>query len=98
MADDKLPGTAKTASQPVVATPAATIRGLPAGALFVFVADASSKTISVVRYVFDPSTERLSANLTIQVQNPTLWAAAPAADARSGSHWARTGPTCTSAT
>jgi len=63
--------TAKTASQPVIATPAATIRGLPAGAQFVFVADASSKTINVVRYVFDPSTERLSANLTIQVQNPT---------------------------
>ena len=63
--------TAKTASQPVIATPAATIKGLPAGAQFVFVADASSKTITVVRYVFDPSTERLSANLTITVQNPT---------------------------
>jgi hypothetical protein len=63
--------TAKTASQPVIATPAATIKGLPAGAQFVFVADASSKTINVVRYVFDPSTERLSSNLTIQVQNPT---------------------------
>ncbi|HEY2236886.1 MAG TPA: IPT/TIG domain-containing protein [Candidatus Angelobacter sp.] len=63
--------TAKTASEPVVATPAATIRGLPAGAQFIFVADASSKTVNVVRYVFDPSTERLSANLTIQVQNAT---------------------------
>jgi hypothetical protein len=63
--------TAKTAGQPVIATPAGTIKGLPAGALFVFVPDASSKSINVVRYVFDPSTERLSANLTIQVQNPT---------------------------
>ncbi|HEY2912455.1 MAG TPA: IPT/TIG domain-containing protein [Candidatus Angelobacter sp.] len=63
--------TAKTAGQVVVATPAATIRGLPVGAQFVFVADASSKSISVVRYAFDPSTERLSANLTFQVQNPT---------------------------
>ena len=42
--------TAKTASEPVIATPAATIRGLPAGAQFVFVADASSKTVNVVRY------------------------------------------------
>ncbi|HEX3153223.1 MAG TPA: hypothetical protein VHV32_01300, partial [Candidatus Angelobacter sp.] len=50
--------TAKAAGQPVIATPAGTIKGLPAGALFVFVPDASSKSISVVRYVFDPSTER----------------------------------------
>ncbi len=63
--------TAKTAGQAVVATPAASIRGLPAGAQFVFVADSSSKSINVVRYVFDPSTERLNANLTFQVQNPT---------------------------
>ena len=62
---------AKSAGQVVVATPSTSIKGLPAGALFVFVADASSKSINVVRFVFDPSKEQLSANLTIQVQNPT---------------------------
>jgi IPT/TIG domain len=63
--------TAKSSGQVVVAMPAASIRGLPAGAQFVFVADASTKSISIVRYVFDPSTEKLSGNLTFQVQNPT---------------------------
>src|ERR1041384_1239940 len=62
---------AKTAGQVVVATPAATIRGLPVGAQFVFVADASSKSISVVRYVFDPSTEKLSGNLTFRSEEHT---------------------------
>ncbi len=62
---------AKSGGQAVIATPSSAIKGLPAGALFVFVADASSKSISVVRYVFDPAKEQLSANLTIQVQNPT---------------------------
>ena len=63
--------TAKSAGQVVTATPAAGMKGLPSGAVFVFVADASTKSISIVRFVFDPSTEKLSANLTFQVQNPT---------------------------
>jgi len=62
---------AKTASQAVVATPAPGFAGLPAGAKFVFVADASSKSNAVVRYVFNPATETLSGALTIQVPNVT---------------------------
>src|SRR6201996_2949919 len=63
--------TAKSSGQAVVATPGTGIKGLPAGARFVFVADASSKSISVVRYVFDPAKEQLSGALPIQVQNLT---------------------------
>ena len=64
--------TAKSGGQAVVATPAAAlVKSLPAGARFVFVADSSSKSISVVRYVFDPVKEQLSGALPIQVQNLT---------------------------
>jgi len=63
--------TAKSSGQAVVATPGAGIKGLPAGARFVFVADASSKSVSVVRYVFDPAKEQLNGALPIQVQNLT---------------------------
>jgi hypothetical protein len=65
-------GAAKAAGQTVVATPGANIAGLPAGARFVFVADSSSKSVAVVRFVFNPATETLSGALTMQVPNPTF--------------------------
>jgi hypothetical protein len=65
-------GAAKSGGQAVVAAPAAAlVKSLPAGATFVFVADSSSKSISVVRYVFDPVKEQLGGALPIQVQNLT---------------------------
>jgi hypothetical protein len=63
---------AKAAGQAIVATPGANITGLPAGARFVFVADSSSKSVAIVRFVFNPATETLSGALTMQVSNPTF--------------------------
>jgi hypothetical protein len=65
-------GTAKSGGQAVVATPGANLApSLPAGAKFVFVPDTSAKSISVVRYVFNPANETLSSPLALQVPNPT---------------------------
>ena len=63
-------GTAKSGGQAVVATPAST-SGLPAVARYVLVADASSKSVSIVRFVFNPANETLSSAQTITVQNAT---------------------------
>lgn len=64
-------GTAKSGGQMVAATPGANITGLPAGARFVFVADSSSKSVSVVRFVFNPANETLSSPLIMSVPNVT---------------------------
>ena len=63
--------TAKAGGQVVVADPAPGFAGLPAGAKFLFVSDASSKSNQVVRYVIDPATETIKSTLTIQVLPPT---------------------------
>ena len=66
-------GAAKSAGQAIVATPSgAAAAGLPAGARFVFVPDASTKSINVIRFIYNPANEGLSSPVTIAVNNPTF--------------------------
>ncbi|HET6934996.1 MAG TPA: IPT/TIG domain-containing protein [Candidatus Angelobacter sp.] len=66
-------GAAKSAGQAIVATPSgAAANGLPAGAKFVFVPDAATKSINVIRFIYNPATEGLSSPVTIAVNNPTF--------------------------
>lgn len=66
-------GAAKSGGQAIVATPSgAALAGLPAGARFVFVPDASTKSINVIRFVYNPANEGLTSPVTIAVNNPTF--------------------------
>ena len=51
-------------------TPITTLNNIP-GALYVFVPDTSSKTVNVVRFVFDPRTEIITSPSTMTVTNVT---------------------------
>lgn len=62
---------AKGGGQALVATPAPGFQGLPAGAKFLFVADASSKSNQVVRFVINPATETIVSSLPMNVVPPS---------------------------
>jgi hypothetical protein len=67
-------GAAKSGGQMLVGPAPATLNGaaLPAGAKLVYVADNSSKSVSVVRFVYNPANETLNSPLAMKVTNPTF--------------------------
>jgi len=62
---------AKAGGQIIVTNPAPGFPGLPAGAKFMFVPDASSKSNAVVRFVIDPATETIKSSTTFTVTPPS---------------------------
>ncbi|MCU1314402.1 MAG: hypothetical protein JWM54_2159, partial [Acidobacteriaceae bacterium] len=62
--------TAKAGGQISIGNPVG-INGLPANAKLIFVPDGSSKSVNVVRFVFNPATETITVLSTISVNNVT---------------------------
>ncbi len=67
-------GAAKSGGNIVVGPAPASIGGvvLPAGARLVYVADDASKSVNVVRFIFNPANGGLSSPLAMTVTNPTF--------------------------